>query len=763
MAVSLELRQYQKDCVDQILKENTIVVLPTGSGKTLVAVKCIDHLRLKAREERVSGSDRVMFIVPTVDLVYQQADYCEKNCEDRVRVARLCSADKMGWRKDEWDKCLEDNDVLVGTPEIFSRALTKFAYIKPDVFCFVIFDECHNAVGNSPMVTIAKDSLWRQMDLDGPPLRIAGFTASPCKESLQQKGEKVEQAIFVLQQTLQSKIFSPSIPEEFQGVSASDANFHHVDVPAENIVTSECGRFLENWLEELLDKVGEHGKIKDVKRILRRLRHVFDELGRVGFLHALEHNVVCQLQATVHQLMLYTQDAPKRRAEAEKMEKGLPELQKRLSQAVHDVNDQAKEECPQFSDLPEVSFKVTELINILTKELKASATQGNSQFRCLVLVHEKMLPRPLVHILMRPGSGVEGANAAAVCGTGSMNSSDRHESIEQFRSGKVNVIVSTPALEEGLDVPECNLVVRFNKFNTAQSHIQGSGRARHANAKVFCFENDPLQAQAVSKRMTATARNPEMRPRDDDQEDLRQENAVKRARLECKHPFGGNTGAEVSVFNCRDIFYAYCAKVLKDSFRTDALYQWAEDGVSLLSVTYPTPDGPETLKREEVASYWDGVNMKEIFDPVRSKRYGTKDKEMMRFLFLVVKQLRDAKHMDPHNQPTVRARELTPSKCPQQERPAEITINAKYPKIASSSTGLSNPKGVLKEWCDRTWREKGDAVLKYETKDVPGGFRTIVNILKLKLRFEGDTCQSKKLAEQAAASKALQHQDVGPR
>ena len=53
-----------------------------------------------------------------------------------------------------------------------------------------------------------------------------------------------------------------------------------------------------------------------------------------------------------------------------------------------------------------------------------------------------------------------------------------------FRTGGIQILVSPPTLEGGLDVSECQVVIRFDKFATAKSHIQGADRARRAEAKV---------------------------------------------------------------------------------------------------------------------------------------------------------------------------------------------------------------------------------------------------------------------------------------
>lgn len=73
----------------------------------------------------------------------------------------------------------------------------------------------------------------------------------------------------------------------------------------------------------------------------------------------------------------------------------------------------------------------------------------------------------------------------------------QQETIRAFRKGIVNVLIATAVIEEGLDIPTCDLVVRFNKPNNFSSYMQSKGRARakknacyvllmdHSNAEVY--------------------------------------------------------------------------------------------------------------------------------------------------------------------------------------------------------------------------------------------------------------------------------------
>lgn len=54
--------------------------------------------------------------------------------------------------------------------------------------------------------------------------------------------------------------------------------------------------------------------------------------------------------------------------------------------------------------------------------------------------------------------------------------------IESFKNKEINVIVSSSILEEGVDVPKCTLVVRYDLPEDYRGYIQSKGRARHKDS-----------------------------------------------------------------------------------------------------------------------------------------------------------------------------------------------------------------------------------------------------------------------------------------
>ena len=108
-----------------------------------------------------------------------------------------------------------------------------------------------------------------------------------------------------------------------------------------------------------------------------------------------------------------------------------------------------------------------------------------------------------------------GVLALHVAGVQGMDGPTRQSNLASFK-GDTRLLVATSSLEEGLDVPSCRYVIRYDSFSSAKSHVQGAGRARHPDAQVFYFENDPLAEESARELLESIARGerPERQQRD---------------------------------------------------------------------------------------------------------------------------------------------------------------------------------------------------------------------------------------------------------
>ena len=64
-----------------------------------------------------------------------------------------------------------------------------------------------------------------------------------------------------------------------------------------------------------------------------------------------------------------------------------------------------------------------------------------------------------------------------------MKSGKQDEKLSKFRKGSTNLLVATSVIEEGVDVPRCNLVIRFDLPQNFRSYVQSKGRARDKPSK----------------------------------------------------------------------------------------------------------------------------------------------------------------------------------------------------------------------------------------------------------------------------------------
>lgn len=143
--------------------------------------------------------------------------------------------------------------------------------------------------------------------------------------------------------------------------------------------------------------------------------------------------------------------------------------------------------------------KMEKLIQVLLEEYHNE--EDGEAFAGLVFVEQRVEVRLMQQILethnstkdlFRCGTIVGGAQHSARAGRGVyelVSPKDQVGVIESFRAGKVNLLISTSVVEEGLDIPACHLVVCFSLPQNLKSFIQRRGRARRAKSTyVLMFE-----------------------------------------------------------------------------------------------------------------------------------------------------------------------------------------------------------------------------------------------------------------------------------
>ncbi|WP_342764897.1 DEAD/DEAH box helicase [Methanoregula sp.] len=169
---AIEKREYQLSIAMKALDANTMVILPTGLGKTAVSL-------LVAASRLYNEGGRVLMLAPTKPLVEQHLRYFEKyllakNPEgsegsDASPFVMFTGEAPPDERSADWNRA----SVILATPQVIKNDLIAGRYTLSDVSLLIV-DECHRAVGNYAYVFLAQ----RYMATADKPLILA-MTASP--------------------------------------------------------------------------------------------------------------------------------------------------------------------------------------------------------------------------------------------------------------------------------------------------------------------------------------------------------------------------------------------------------------------------------------------------------------------------------------------------------------------------------------------------------------------------------------------------------
>ncbi|MBC2697711.1 MAG: DEAD/DEAH box helicase [ANME-2 cluster archaeon] len=459
---AIEQRLYQLNLAAAALKQSTLVVLPTGLGKTIVALIVIAN-RLQAM------SGKVIILSPTKPLVEQHASFLKKFMtlppdEIVVFTGSIPSAKRIALWKDA--------RIVVSTPQVIENDLLSHRIDLSDVV-HITFDEAHRSVGNYAYVYIAEKYQFQAKD----PL-VLGITASPGASS-----EKIEEVCRNLS-TSKVQVRTDDDPDVKPYVHYRDLEWRHITVPVEiKGLKDSMQRVLDNRIEQLtkLDFIDPNRKYLNKRELLdlqsrlqSRLRsgpdqQVFKAISLVAEILKVSHAIEITETQGPEALAKYFE-----RLEHEAGSKSGSKASRRL------VEDVYMRQAMYALKEMDVTHPKLEIV----KDIVSGQLRNNPDSRVIIFTNY----RDMSELVTRNLEGADNVRPVRFVGQASkykdtgLTQKQQVEILDKFRSGEYNALVATSVAEEGLDIPATDLVLFYEPVPSEIRSIQRKGRTGRSHA-----------------------------------------------------------------------------------------------------------------------------------------------------------------------------------------------------------------------------------------------------------------------------------------
>ncbi|XP_018404700.1 PREDICTED: Fanconi anemia group M protein [Cyphomyrmex costatus] len=441
------IRQYQYNIVKSALYRNTMVCLPTGLGKTFIAAVVMYNFW------RWYPSGKIVFLAPTKPLVAQQIKACyEVMGIPSIDMMELTGAVIQKNREIAWLK----KRIIFATPQVFHNDLER-SIIPSHLIKCVIVDEAHKALGKHSYCECI-----RILSTQNQHFRILALSATPGNKidnvheviqnlNISHLELRDENSIDIIPYINKRKVDIILVPLSNELAAFKERYITIMDRHVKFLMQSNVLRghtaniskgrifYLLREFKTKTNKSGNYAQIMKTLNILLTMYHAYDLMIRHGLRAFYKFYEVHSDKFWMHN-------------------------EDHLRNLLHDIETYLGPfpELYPNGDISEISTTIVFGHNKFykLKELLEHHFNGDRKdTRAIVFVEYRDIVNEVYILLLQLKPIIR---PQMFVGQASQKQKQQIKALEDFRSNRVNVLISTSIGEEGLDVGEVDLIICFD-------------------------------------------------------------------------------------------------------------------------------------------------------------------------------------------------------------------------------------------------------------------------------------------------------------
>ncbi|XP_027020323.1 interferon-induced helicase C domain-containing protein 1 isoform X1 [Tachysurus fulvidraco] len=500
------LRDYQADVAKPALEgKNIIVCLPTGSGKTRVAVY-ITKQHLESRKPKGEPA-KVVVLVNKVPLVEQhyKAEF-GKFLKHEYSVERVSGDSQL---KISFPQVVEKNDIIICTAQILENFLAKPKQGDEDgitlsQFTLMVIDECHHTkkgeAYNNIMIRYLKQKhknhkLQKQQKDLVPLPQILGLTASPGVGGAKTQQNAEEHILRICANldayTIKTKPLGEEPKAPYKRIASAQ---ERKEDPFGDVIKGIMNEIHTHAQLNPLCQPGTQNYEQWVVQTEQNAAKVGNQTVRVCAEHLRQYNEALYQSNTIRMCdafsflnKYYSEELKKKVSPDDDDTIQITDTERFLFMLFKAKKDRLQElmKNPQYENNTLAQLRTLILQEYTTRTEARGIIFTKTRLSAIALSQWIQENSKFADVGVRASHLIGGGDQSVVK---PMTTAEQREVLTKFREGEINMLIATTVAEEGLDIKECNFVFRYCLVTNEIAMIQARGRGRAEDSSYTVVE-----------------------------------------------------------------------------------------------------------------------------------------------------------------------------------------------------------------------------------------------------------------------------------